>query len=89
MKYLLLLVILFCKPSIPTKPFQLSNSKDFQIHFSYGERETTYIDKHEESQWFPIFQDKDNQVCISSNSSIYREREYGPELDFCSSIFLI
>jgi hypothetical protein len=88
MKYLLLLVTLFCKPSIPTKPFQFSNSKDFQIHFSYGERETSHIDKNEESQWHPIFQEKNNLVCISSNSYIYREREFGPGLDFCSSVFL-
>ena len=88
MKYLLLLVTLFCKPNIPTKPFQLSNSNDFQIHFSYGERETSHIDKNEESQWYPIFQEKNNLVCISSNSYIYREREYGPGLDFCSSVFL-
>jgi hypothetical protein len=88
MKYLLLLVTLFCKPSIPAKPIQLPNSKDFQIHFSYGEIETSRIEKNEESQWYPIFQEKNNQVCITSNSYIYREKEFGPGLDFCSSVFL-
>jgi hypothetical protein len=88
MKYLLLLVTIFCKPSIPKEPLLFSNSKDFQIQFFYGESNTERIELSDEILWYPQFQKKDNQVCISSNSYIYREKEFGPSIDFCSSVFL-
>ncbi len=88
MKFLLLFFLFFCKPKVPLKAILPIEESNIKVQFSYGEIQNTLFRKAESIHWNPIVQEENGEVCLFSAPSLYREREFGPSIDICSSILI-
>jgi hypothetical protein len=88
MKFLLLLVLFFCKPKVPLKAILPLDESKINVQFSYGEIPGSTFRKSESLNWNPIVQEENGVVCLFSSNSLYREREYGPNIDICTSVII-